>query len=74
MPVILFEDLGDYPKGWDKSDDVKSEYDEAYDFLKKLGYRIYKVLDNELVNEERELGVIQNMLAIPLITDQNKIQ
>jgi len=70
LPVILFEDLGDYPNAWDKADDVKIEYEEAYDFLEKLGYKIYKVLDQKLVNEQRELGVIQNMLAIPDITSQ----
>jgi FkbM family methyltransferase len=64
-PVILFEDLGSFPEGWDKSEDVHNVYLEAYEMLEGLGYQIFKVLDNSLIREGRKLGVIQNMLAFP---------
>lgn len=64
-PVILFEDLGSFPENWDKSEDVHQVYLEVYEMLEGLGYQIFKVLDHSLIKEERKLGVIQNMLAIP---------
>jgi len=64
-PVILFEDLGSFPEGWDKSDDVESTYVQAYEMLESLGYRLFKVLDHSLVSEKRKRGVLQNMLALP---------
>ena len=65
QPIILFEDLGSFPPQWDKKDDVHAEYEEAYKFLHSSGYSIYKVEQNKLLPESRELGVLQNMLAIP---------
>jgi FkbM family methyltransferase len=65
QPIILFEDLGSFPPEWDKKDDVHAEYEEAYKFLYSNGYSIYKVEQNKLLPESRELGVLQNMLAIP---------
>jgi FkbM family methyltransferase len=64
-PVILFEDLGSFPENWDKSEDVHQVYLDAYEMLEGLGYQIFKVLDHSLIKEERKLGMIQNMLAIP---------
>lgn len=64
-PVILFEDLGSFPLNWNKSEDVHDDYIEAYKMLKELGYKIFKVENHKLLDEERRLGVVQNMLAIP---------
>ncbi len=72
LPIILFEDMGGYNSAMgDASVRLKVDdyYDEAVNLLKVLGYRIFEVKENFLLESERVPGRITNMLAIPQKTN-----
>lgn len=58
-PVIIFEDLGGYHDEMGDSsliESVDKAYDDAFNFLKKNGYRFFRVLDRRLQETNRVRG------------------
>ena len=66
LPYILFEDLGGYHNAMgDPSikEKVNHAYDDAFNFLYSLNYRIFEINNNSLIESKRIYGRYSNMLA-----------
>ena len=68
LPYILFEDLGGYHNAMGDpliKEKVNHAYDDAFNFLYSLNYRIFEINNNSLIESKRIYGRYSNMLAFP---------